>query len=107
MQNITRHLIHLMLTKQIINNISIDIPFIDEMTHLSNDELRVKVINVGGISDENCSVSTETVKFLYTKKLYLPGFFERKAFLIIFAALPLVDFITDYINAGEVLFVQF
>ena len=40
---------------------------------------------------------------LFTARAYLPGLFERKAFLIVGLALPLLDFATDCINAGTVL----
>ena len=45
-------------------------------------------------------MTREVVTYLYTAKLYLPGFFQRNAFLIIGLILPLVDMLTDYINAG-------
>jgi len=40
---------------------------------------------------------------LFTARAYLPGLFERKAFLIVGLTLPLLDFATDCINAGSVL----
>ena len=43
----------------------------------------------------------EVVIMLYTAKLYLPGLFQRKAFLIVGLMLPFVDFSTDCINAGN------
>ena len=43
----------------------------------------------------------EVVIMLYTAKLYLPGLFQRKAFLLITMLLPFLDFTTDWINAGN------
>ena len=43
----------------------------------------------------------EVVIMLYTAKLYLPGLFQRKAFLLVGLLLPFVDFTTDWINAGN------
>jgi len=40
---------------------------------------------------------------LFTARAFLPGLFERKAFLIVGLVLPLLDFATDCINAGTVL----
>lgn len=45
-------------------------------------------------------ITREAVIGLYTAQLFLPGLFQRKAFLILNLLLPFVDFITDYINAG-------
>ena len=52
------------------------------------------------ISSSNAGISRESVIYLYTAKLYLPGLFQRNAFLILGIILPLVDMLTDYINAG-------
>jgi len=40
---------------------------------------------------------------LFTARAFLPGLFERKAFLIVSLMLPLLDFATDCVNAGTVL----
>jgi len=40
---------------------------------------------------------------LFTARAFLPGLFERKAFLIVGFFLPLLDFATDCVNAGTVL----
>ena len=38
---------------------------------------------------------------LFTARAFLPGFFERKVFLILNIVLPMVDFSTDAVNAGN------
>ena len=38
---------------------------------------------------------------LFTARIFLPGFFEKNVFLILNLILPLVDFSTDAINAGN------
>jgi len=38
---------------------------------------------------------------LFTARVFLPGFFEKNVFLILNLILPLVDFSTDAINAGN------
>ena len=48
----------------------------------------------------NSKIPREVVIYLYTAKLYFPGLFQRNAFLIIAIIMPLVDLLTDYINAG-------
>ena len=59
----------------------------------------------GSQGDENIRttrmLNREVVIMLYTAKLYLPGLFERKAFLLITILLPFLDFTTDWINAGN------
>ena len=37
---------------------------------------------------------------LFTARVFLPGLFEKNVFLILNLVLPLVDFLTDAINAG-------
>ena len=53
--------------------------------------------------DENIStlMTREVVIMLYTARIYLPGLFQRKAFLLVSLLLPFVDFTTDWINAGN------
>ena len=59
----------------------------------------------GSQGDENIRTTRmlkrEVVIVLYTAKLYLPGLFQRKAFLLITMLLPFLDFTTDLINAGN------
>ena len=50
--------------------------------------------------NQNQNLAREIVIDLYSDQLFLPGFFQRQAFLILNLFLPIVDFITDYINAG-------
>mgnify|MGYP006944968752 CR=1 FL=1 len=38
---------------------------------------------------------------LFTARVFLPGLFEKNVFLILNIFLPLVDFLTDAINAGN------
>ena len=45
-------------------------------------------------------LSQEAITALYVAREFLPGFFQKKVFLIISLILPFVDFITDYSNAG-------
>lgn len=45
-------------------------------------------------------IKREVVIMLYTAQLYLPGLFQRKAFLIVSLLLPFVDVATDWMNAG-------
>ena len=44
----------------------------------------------------------ETIIALYTAKLFLPGFMDRQAFLIINFILPLLDFGLDWYHSGVV-----
>ena len=55
---------------------------------------------------DTSNAGTERIKqnvaaALFTARQFLPGFFDRKAFLIVSLILPLVDFLTDGINAGS------
>ena len=45
-------------------------------------------------------VKREVVAVLYASKLFLPGMAARRIFLILQLLLPLVDFATDWVNAG-------
>ena len=45
-------------------------------------------------------VRSEAVIALYTARQFLPGFFARQSFLILYLILPLVDLATDWNNAG-------
>ena len=58
----------------------------------------------GNQGDENILptrlIKREVVIMLYTAQLYLPGLFQRKAFLIVSLLLPFVDVATDWMNAG-------
>ena len=76
-------------------------------TQANNDEESsyINCCNAFVHNPTTISITTEEVARLYTARLFLPGFFQRRAFLIFLAALPLIDFITDYINAGTVSFV--
>ena len=55
------------------------------------------------------NLSTETTRrikqnvtdALFTARVFLPGLFEKNVFLILNLILPLVDFLTDAINAGN------
>jgi len=54
----------------------------------------------------NCTVATVRIKqnvtdALFTARVFLPGLFEKNVFLILNLILPLVDFSTDAINAGN------
>ena len=55
------------------------------------------------------NLSTETTRrikqnvtdALFTARVFLPGLFKKNVFLILNIVLPLVDFLTDAINAGN------
>ena len=73
---------------------------------MEEKELSSEAIASRGNRDDGNLRSTrnlerEVVIMLYTAKLYLPGLFQRKAFLILGLLLPFVDFTTDCINAGN------
>ena len=46
-------------------------------------------------------LTREVVITLYTAREFLPGFFQQQFFLILNLVLPLVDFSTDWVNAGN------
>ena len=47
----------------------------------------------------NERISREAVKILYTARLFWPGLLRRQALLIVYLILPIIDFVSDYINA--------
>ena len=46
-------------------------------------------------------LTREVVITLYTARQFLPGLFQRQFFLILHLVLPVVDFSTDWVNAGN------
>ena len=76
--------------------------------------LRVSILSTvlnSNQGDENIpartSMTREVVILLYTAQIYLPGLFQRKAFLLVSLLLPFVDFTTDWMNAGNGLQYEF
>ena len=49
-------------------------------------------------------IKREAVIAIYTARQFLPGFFARQFFLILFLMLPFFDLSTDWYNAGSGLF---
>ena len=58
----------------------------------------------GGFNSSASELTREVVIILYTARLFLPGFLQRKVLLACFSFLPIVDFVTDYYTAGAVSF---
>jgi len=54
-----------------------------------------------GSNDTTRPIKQNVAAALFMARAFLPGFFDRKAFLILNLVLPLVDFLTDGINAGS------
>lgn len=46
-------------------------------------------------------VNREVVKALFNARVFLPGFFEGRYFLLAYLFLPLLDYFTDWNNAGN------
>ena len=49
-------------------------------------------------------ITREVTLILHAARMFVPRFFQRKPFLVYYTLLPLIDFVTDYFNAGIVLF---
>ena len=52
-------------------------------------------------TDTTGRIKRNVADALFTARAFLPGLFERKVLLILNIVLPLVDFSTDAINAGN------
>ena len=54
-----------------------------------------------GSNDTTGRIKQNVTDALFTARVFLPGLFEKNVFLILNIVLPLVDFLTDAINAGN------
>ena len=52
-------------------------------------------------NDTTGRIKQNVTDALFTARVFLPGLFEKNVFLILNIVLPLVDFLTDAINAGN------
>ena len=71
-----------------------------ELDIIKKVSLKIIVSGKMTIDTPSSGIPREAVIHFYTAKLYLPGLFQRNAFLILNLILPFVDILTDYINAG-------
>jgi len=56
------------------------------------------------MNNGNMGIDRELVATLYSARLYLPAYCSRWYFLLLRLWLPVLDFATDWINAGYGLF---